>query len=856
MGTTRLYERWDEIDSLFEQAVTLPSEELEAFCRNACGDDHELFDLLWSLVVSAQTSDEAIRRSVSQLAEDIASDTPLTGERINAYRLEGLLGRGGMGDVYLARRDDGAFERTVAIKVVRNRRVNDAFAVLFRKERQVLADLKHPSIPALIDAGQLDDGRLYFISDYIDGVSAAEYCDDATRTFDDKLTLLTRIGEALQHAHNNLILHLDIKPDNVLVQSDGTPCLLDFGIARLVGEEVGGNRAYTPGYASPEQIRGEHVTAASDVFSLGALAYRMLTGTRPFDPLELAPAETIMLAREDAAKRVARFAELEALAPDIQAIVRKAMHDDPAERYATVESFLRDIKHFRLSLPVAARRGGFRYRLGKYVKRQRVAIGVVVAALSGLAAFAAHEASLRDAAQAASVRAEQEADAAGQISDFLIELFRVSDPSEARGSSVTARELLDNGAARIPDDLEAQPLLQSRLMRVIGDVYTQLGLLDDAARIMENALRVREAAGADDDELGTLLTNLGIVYLKQTRLDDAEVVLLRGLDLREDANGAFALSVGNSLNYVGVLRTLQGQYDTAIALLQRAVKLHEENLGPDDYALAEPLRNLSTAYYRQGQTAEAIRLNRRALAIVRESVASDHPALALTLDNLGNNYQAAGRYEEALEVMTEALSIREKVLSPTHPMLANTLENMGTIQYALRKFESAEPLMLRALAIREEVLGPTHRHMGTSLGNLGNLYMEWGKLDRAEELLTRSLELRRQIYEADNPRLAVAMLNLGSLYLKRSELDRATTETLGAMAIFSAKLEPDHLYLLHSEWQLANIRSEQGRIDEARTLFDTVKPRWEVRPQEDPDRADMLEDYAAFIAQHGPTTQD
>ncbi len=854
MGTTRLYERWEELDKLFEQAVALPAEEVDAFCRSACGDDAELYELLLDLVASAEASDETVKRSISKLAQDVADDTPLTGEDIGPYRLEELLGRGGMGDVYLASRADGAFDKKVAIKVVRSGGSSDRLAQQFRRERQLLADLNHPFIPALIDAGQLDDGRMYFIGEYIDGVPISEYCDDPAVSLTDKLTLLAKVGEALQHAHNNLVLHLDIKPDNVLVEADGTPRLLDFGIARLFDEELEGYRAFTPGYASPEQIRGERVTPASDVFSLGALAFRVLTGSRPFESPRFAPSATVLAERDRPETRVAQIAMLDRLDEDLKAIVSEAMREDPAERYPSVESFLRDLKHYRIDLPVTARRGSYGYRLGKYLKRQRVAIGVVVLIVSGLAGFLLREAELRQQAQEASAEAAREAEASRQIADFMVDLFEVSDPGEARGNSVTARELLDGGAGRIMEKLQEQPLIQSRLMRVMGDVYSQLGLHGDAATLLENALTIRDEAVPDGDaETGLLLTRLGILYMRQTRLDDAEQALYRSLELNEGRFGAFHPSVGDSLTFIGVLQTLRGDYAAAETSLLRALGILEEHHGPNELELAEPLANLATVYYRSGRLDEGIDLQERTLAIRRTLQGTDHPAVAIALDNLGNMHQAAGENRRAIELLEEALAIREKVLSPEHPLVASNLDNLSNAYFALGDFARTETLKLEALRIREKVLGPSHRHVATSLGNLGNLYMERGELDKAEGYLRRSKELRAELYEPDHPRVAIAAVNLGSLYLKRDDIDRAAQETLEAIDILKGKLPEDHLYRLYSDWQLANIRDRQGRIDEARRLFERVHPLWQARPAEDRDRSQMLQDYAAFVAEHGET---
>ncbi|MEM9056567.1 MAG: serine/threonine-protein kinase, partial [Pseudomonadota bacterium] len=294
MGVTHLQDRWDKVNELFHEALALPPEQVRDFCAKACGDDRDLLEFLLELIASAAEGDEALRDSISQLAEDVATQESLVGQRIGAYRIDDTIGRGGMGEVYLASRADGKFEKQVALKLVRRKLAGDEFSHLIGTEQQAMASLNHPSIPVLIDAGQLDDGRPYFICEYVDGVPVDVYCQREGLSVGERLALVGRIGEALQHAHGNLILHLDIKPDNILVQDDGRPSLLDFGVSRLMSKDDEGYRAFSPGYASPEQVRGERVSAASDVYSLGALLYHLLAGHAPFSTPRFAPSETVL----------------------------------------------------------------------------------------------------------------------------------------------------------------------------------------------------------------------------------------------------------------------------------------------------------------------------------------------------------------------------------------------------------------------------------------------------------------------------------------------------------------------------------------------------------------------------------
>ncbi|MEO1574133.1 MAG: serine/threonine-protein kinase, partial [Pseudomonadota bacterium] len=255
------FDRWDELNALFEQALAQPADQRADFCARACEGDPEMAALLKDLVQSADVGDTAIRSSVAEVAREIASHPALVGERIGPWLCEDLIGRGGMGEVYAASRADGQFEKRVAVKVVRQLVASDAVSVHARTERQILADLSHPSIPALLDAGQLPDGRPYFVCEFIEGLPIDEYCHKNSLGTDAVLSLIDAAARALRYAHAHMILHLDVKPDNVLVRDDGVPMLLDFGIAQIMGQSDKGPRAFSPRHASPEQIRGERPSA-------------------------------------------------------------------------------------------------------------------------------------------------------------------------------------------------------------------------------------------------------------------------------------------------------------------------------------------------------------------------------------------------------------------------------------------------------------------------------------------------------------------------------------------------------------------------------------------------------------------
>ncbi|MEO1576321.1 MAG: serine/threonine-protein kinase, partial [Pseudomonadota bacterium] len=478
---------WARVDDLFDAATRMPPEDVDAYLADACADRPALAAFVHELVSSARVGDATLRDSVADLARDLASDPVLTGTRIGAYQCEALLGRGGMGEVYRAARADGQFTKHVAIKVIRSSANAQRVVQLFGNERQVMADLNHPSIPALVDAGQLDDGRPYFICDYIDGQPIDEAVLRTQMPLIDRVRLMERVAEALQHAHANLVLHLDIKPDNVLVQDDGTPVLLDFGIAQLMHESRA-PVAFSVNYASPEQLRRERATTASDVYALGVLLYEVLSGKRAFSTPKYAPHETVLEAQADFTRRAEDSGGLDALPRDLKAIVRKAMAPAPDNRYNSANALADDLKRYRRRLPVTARSGSLAYRAWRYVQRHPWAVAATLAAFGALVGFGLREFDLRKQAQSAEAAATaarevaaREARSARLTADFLTDIFKVAEPGAATAGSVTARDLLDNAEASIGANLTEQPLIRAQLMRTMAEAYLNLGSFDSAA---------------------------------------------------------------------------------------------------------------------------------------------------------------------------------------------------------------------------------------------------------------------------------------------------------------------------------------------------------------------------------------
>lgn len=694
-------------------------------------------------------------------------------EWIGPYHLLGELGRGGMGRVYLAEQT-APVRRSVAIKLVLGAAASDEVLHRFESERQALALMNHPNVAQIYDAGTTRDGAPFFAMEHVPGVPITLYADERQLGVEARLGLFLKVCGAIQHAHRRGILHRDIKPSNVLIAELGegpTPKVIDFGLAKALSGELGADPQQTrfgvflgtPSYMSPEQctLGGPPIDTRTDVYGLGALLYELLSGSAPFDAERLSETpidQMVRLIREEEPPRPSRrleelraagkldaTAEVEerhrALLRDLDWVVLKALEKEPDRRYGSADELARDIERFLASEPVEARRPTVRYRAQRYVRRHRVLIASTAAALVVVAASLGW--GLYRSRQEAA-RANREAEAARQISNFMVDIFSVSNPSQSRGNSVTAREILDQGAEKLEHQLADQPEVRAKLLDTIGTVYIQLGLYDRAAEIADKALALRERVlGPNHLDVATSLETRAWVHFLQDQNAASLPLLERVLAIRERAFGPDAPQVALSLgNLASVQRELR-QHSEAEANYLRAIAIFERS-APDDAELPALLNNLATIYADQQQWDKAEPIHRRALDIRRRLLGNDHPQTVMSINNFGwMLYRGAegkpAKLAEAESLLREALATNEKLLGPDHPDLALNLNNLGLLLIDSGRLAEAEPLVLRGLAIREKALAPDHRNVGHSLFALGRLRAAQGRTAEAGPLLERSL---------------------------------------------------------------------------------------------------------------------
>jgi len=704
-------------------------------------------------------------------------------EFIGSYKILRILGEGGMGTVYEAA-ETGAVRRNVALKVVRAGFGSREVRSRFEAERQALALMDHPGIAKVLQAGETPNGEPFFAMEIVKGLSIDDFCDSRRLSTKDRLELFVAVCHAVQHAHQKGVIHRDLKPSNVLVtEQDGKPQpkIIDFGIAKALGLKLTENSMATvvgvpmgtAAYMSPEQAEssGADVDTRSDIYSLGVMLYQLLVGSLPAEPkADGMPAFIYRLASgsTDTPRPSVRFSALgdyksgvadarrttpEHLAKDLSGdldwIVMKALDPVRARRYETASALATDIARFLTHEPILARPPSTAYRLQKFVRRNRTAVAAATLAILALIVSVV----LATAGMIRAVRAEavaaREAAATKQVSDFLVGLFRISNPGEKTGSQVTARDLLDRGASSSLADLAQQPQLQGRMMHTIGTAYTALGLYTSALSTLERALAAKEKAlGPNDPSVGETELSIGDAMTGHGDLQPAEQHYRRALFISEKALGPEDPVVARGLAGLATLRWKEGHNGDAESLFKRAIAIDEKKLGPDDPVLARHLAGLAVVYWAQKRYAEAEPLMRRSMTIQERRLGPEHPDLAAVSNNLGGLYWSLGRFADALPLYERTRRIYERTLDPTHPNMASILNNLAETYWKLGRYKEAEPLFRRALSIKETRLSTESPAIAVTLNGLAGLLRDERRFAESEATYKRALAIRTKALPA------------------------------------------------------------------------------------------------------------
>ncbi len=731
------------------------------------------------------------------------------GRVIGPYTLIDHIGEGGMGDVFLAEQRV-PIRRKVALKIVKLGMDTRDFVTRFESERQALALMDHPYIAQVYDAGATDRGRPYFVMEYVQGVPLLEYCDQNRLGIGDRLKLFVKICEGIQHAHQKAIIHRDLKSSNVLVveqEGEPWPKIIDFGVAKAMGEKLTeqtlhtqmGQILGTPEFMSPEQadLTGGSIDTRTDVYLLGEMLYELLSGMHPFDREEMRksgidgmmykirmvepPRPSVRLREAGpeaddhaAVRRLSRDKLINRLAGDLDWVVMMAMEKAPALRYQTAHALIEDLLKHRDSLPIVARPPSTAYRWKKFVNRHRtgvIAAGfVLVAILLGITGTTIGM--IRS--QRAEKRANLEAATAKEVSDFMVGLFEVSDPGEARGSSITAREILDQGVRRIDTELDGQPLTQARLMNTMGRVYRELGLFGESKNLLASSLaKMEEIGAADNPQTAIILDDFGHLNRETGDFGTAETYLEMALGIRERNFGPDHELVAQSLNSLANLLYAKGEYGEALSVYERALANREKNLGPDHPEVAIILKNIGAVHMVTGNYSQAEEALARSLAIREASLPANHPDISNSLTALGVLDFQRSQYAKALQYIERSLAIREIVYGPDHPQVAENLKSMARIHGYLGDFEQADELYNRVLQIFEGTLGRDNLRVGETLISYGSYLYDATRLAQAETTLTRGLDIVSRTSGAQSIAMTEGLENLGLVKLRNNDYSEA-----------------------------------------------------------------------------------
>jgi eukaryotic-like serine/threonine-protein kinase len=848
--------RWRTVDALFAEALDRPYDERTAFLRARCGHDPALYEAVVALLATDAEAEIVLGESAADFAapllnglHEALNEEPdrASGTHVGPYRVESLIGRGGMGNVYLAERADGVFRKQVALKLVRQGMDTDEVLARFRRERQLLAGLEHPNIARLLDGGVSDDGRPYLVMEHVEGEPITAYCDRLAMDVGGRLRLFEQVCDAVQHAHRRLVVHRDLKPSNILVATDGGPDrepavkLLDFGVAKLLDAAAcsddpitrAGVRLLTPEYAAPEQIRGDEVTTAADVYSLGVILCELLVGRRPFDLAGLAPHErervllqeeprplTSLVTDEAAASRSTTTARLlRQLHGDLETIAMTTLRRDQVQRYASVEALLEDLRRQRSSLPIRARRESAGYRAGRFVRRHRWGVASAAAFVLLLGGSVGALALQQRATALERDRAELELAQKTEVTAFLTDLFAAASPEEALGDTLTAYDLLARGV-RKADALAEQPAVQAHLMGVLGKVYHNLGAYTEAEALLDRAHGLRLGLFGPDD----LLTaesrhDLAETLQKRGDYDSAEALFRSALDIRRARLGLEHPAVAATLDGLGTTLYSRSEFDAAEALIREALAIRQQLDAEHREAAAASLTSLGNLLQDRRRFDEAEDAYRQALALRQATHGLAHPHVALSLMNLATVLINQARLAEAEDVLTEALRVGRAVWGEEHPHVAAALNSLGWLLIDLRRYDEAEPVLREALDQRRLLFGGEHAVVATSLSALATLYMNIGALDSAEALYQESLELRRSLHGSQHRQVAVGLTNLGVVLNRRGSYTEAERVHREAVATFEALLGPEDPSVALSKGNLGEVLHDAGRHHEAAVLF-------------------------------------
>ena len=782
---------WRRVSAIVDELRVVGPGAREPILARGCSTNDELRREAegWLAAMEAEGSslvDLPVHESVPHLISELAAahlppDASLPDRAIGPWRLVEEIGCGGSGVVWRAVRADGAYDQTVAIKLLWGRTRTSELERRFEAERRILASLEHPNIARLIDGG-IAGGTPFLVMEHVDGRPITDWCSIHCPSLEKLLDLFASVCDAVGHAHRNLVVHRDLKPSNILVTEDGFPKVVDFGVAKLLaepGRETAletGIPMWTPAYAAPEQIRGEPVTTATDVWGLGAVLYRLLTGAEVRTVDSFTPAALERAARAEP-RRPSSSADVDTagvparrIAGDLDAIVRTALCIEPEKRYANGTEFSADLRRHATGLPVMARPPTVWYRLQKLVARNRIPVAAGAAFVVLATAYAVALGLQADRLATARDRARFEAGQADAAVDFVGELLWAAGPFVGAGIE-RPRDLVDLAIVRTDSAFSGTPRIRAEILTSLGKSAYWIGELDEARNLFERAVAISGSATVDEVDPET---------------------------------------AWRALHYLGSTRHQFAEYEGAEAAFVRALETYGPILGPRDEHVASTRNALGWLYHETGDLDRAEANYRMALEIRREVLGPGSVQYATTLENLGLLFADRGEYDASEPLVRAALQIRRRAYGPWHVNTAYAFRSLGRILYRQGRTVEAEALLRTTVEMRRRLLGATHHKYAEDIAALASVLAARGELTEAQSLLEEALAIRRESLGEDNPVTAVTRHHLGTVHHRLGDPSAADALYRSALGSLTERFGTAH------PWT-AGLRVDLDRLESGRT---------------------------------------
>ncbi|MCP4898232.1 MAG: serine/threonine protein kinase [bacterium] len=816
---------------VFLAACGLPGDERASYLDEECAGDDDLRREVEALLeIDCTTSDSADDRQPP--------------ERIGNFHLLQKVGEGGMGEVWEAEQE-APVRRRVAFKLIKWGMDTKEVLARFESERQALALMNHPNIAKAFEAGSTDEGRPFFAMEYVRGVPLTEYCDAQRLSTQERLTLFTAVCDGVQHAHQKGVIHRDIKPSNILVAvEDGHPApkIIDFGVAKATSQRLTERTLFTelgqwigtPEYMSPEQaeLTGLDVDTRSDVYSLGVVLYELLAGVQPFDSKELRTAgfdEMRRRIREEEpprpSTRVSSLGDASQVAAerrrtdihgltrtlrgDLDWIVMKALEKDQTRRYGSPSELAADVDRYLRKEAVEASPPSTAYRIRKFISRNRMGVAAGAAVIALLVAGVI-------GTTVGLLKARREADAARRSADVLESMFEIMDPARPKGGALTTRQVLDIGASRVNIELKNKPLVQARLLTILGEAYLNLGHFDEALPLVERSLAIREQElGADHPDVAATLNTLGWVQYWLGEFRSSRESFSRSLETRERTMAADDPEVAESLSDLAFLEWRSGDFDVADSLFERALEIIRRSRGSDGTAVADILYQRSLLQNTLGRYAEARDGLDRALEIRRDALGENHIDVGWIYHGLALANAGLGDREGSTELSERSLEIFENQLGRSHWSVAFPVTRLANAARFAGDRDTALSLFERGLAIRQSELPRKHPDQLYSLFPFGEYLLKIGEFDRAEKLFKEALRITEEALEPDHPERASSHAHLALLAWAREDYESAAAGFELALTICEMKVDPNHYIIAVNRLYLASSAARLGRVEYA-----------------------------------------